>query len=274
MSPTRAVDYWVEVGDELLADGEWHDGLELIQKMCAAVPPGVAERKTEEDRRHTSGTSERSRPVSKIRQVLIGQRAIVTSHIHGRVKYRAWEVEPWPVPPGGWKNGGWRIRDARVRRLSLAELERLTHVHGPRLRTLIDQQPALEVIRRGRWLYLPKDQLPELEERIKIYQKEVVNRRRAGARRRRERERATVTTPTRMSVAQLARRSKIAPQTAHKLRQANPQLGWIEHGRNHYLPLLQLPAWDLIVREYDAGSVRRRTDANRLIAARKINGGA
>jgi hypothetical protein len=47
---TLARSPWGAVLDELLADGDWHSGDELIAAMVAAIPPGVAYRAGEKSR--------------------------------------------------------------------------------------------------------------------------------------------------------------------------------------------------------------------------------
>lgn len=268
----RSRDAWLEEADALLADGKWHDGLTWMLAVEKEIMPGIAQRKTEQDRVRITlrrmrrlreqelgrpltedelsqlEVGERTRPLSMGAQIAAGKRSLVVHFVHTRVRMRAYEVEPWPMPEGGWKAGGWRLR--RPARWSPSLLQGRYNLAQSTIRALILQAPALRHMTAGRILYVYDEELPALEERIKAYREGSTERRREGMLERWQR--AGQAPITHYSVTALAERGGLAVQTAQRLRRAHPELGWVKRGRVTRLPIEQLPEWERIVKDFKA----------------------
>lgn len=253
----QAIEGWIQEGDDLLADGQWHEGLDVMETMGRAIQPSVALRRVENVRKRLGGPEDRVRPMNETALVLMGRRSMVQAFMHGRVSYGSWEIRPWPMPEGGWNGSGWQVRDLRVTRMSVAELEKHCHITGGKIRELITQKPPLEHTVRGSLMYLPTSQLPALEERIEIYKAQSRERRRAGARLRWDQPQPP---PTELSIRQLTKRSGIGVAAVHAIRGANFDLHWVRRGKALCLPVSQLPRWDRLVEEYKSGSARRQNN--------------
>lgn len=286
----RSRDPWIEEADKLLADGQWHDGLPWMLAVEKHIMPGVAQRRVEADRIRINRrrlerlreqelgrplTEEeirqlelrgRTRPLSMGAQIAAGKRRLVVGLVHTKVRISAYEVEPWPVPVGGWKRGGWRLR--RPVKWTMKALEGRYRIRLAVIRDLVMQKPALRYEMVGRVMYLPDEELTGLEERIKAYREGSAQRRREASQ---ERWKSTKEKPvTHYSMTTLVERASITKETARKLQQAHPELGWVKKGRRiTILPAEQLPAWELVVKQYHSTSGERRSAAARATRARQ-----
>lgn len=276
---SRRLSPWMAKADELLADGQWHDGLSWMRKVEREIGPGLAQRHTERvrsasaRRRGSETAKERVRPLSLSAQIASGKRAMVTVHVLSRRRLGFIEVDPWPVPEGGWKTGGWKLRWIKPVRYSMEQLEDLYHIDAKRLRQLVLQEPPLKHDASGRALYLPHDELEALDRRVEAYRAKSHERRSAAVRRRYAE--AKNAEPTHHAITVLAQHSDIGVSTARRVMAVNPDLGWVMRGRNTYLPVEQLPQWDRAVAEYMAGQDQRRIAINRRISAsRRARGSA
>lgn len=263
--------------DEILADGEWHDGLEFMRDIERKILPGIAIRHNEKMRVRAAlrrgserAAEERQYALSDEAQKAAGKRSLSTILVHGRVRFGAWEVDPWPVPENGWKQGGWKLR--RIIRHAPHALASRYGLAPETVRALILQEPAIPHDRRGPKLTIREEALPQLEGRIETYRSE------AGERRRKASLEWVAAhahdEPTHLSLRQLSKRDHIAPLAARKICEAHPELQWRRRGNATELPLEELPKWDKLVAEYLAGGAERRSAAARRRHARErcVNG--
>lgn len=159
---------------ELLADGEWHDGIEFLRELEKVLLPGPAHRVNEEDRARSSrkrheGGRERVREIDLGRSVDYGKRSILRKLVTDMVRQGTWEVTPYPMPRGQWRQGGWKLRDLRTMRISLSEIQKQHGLVGPMpvLRDLLAQDPPLSFTKAGRVTYVDRTAVPELTDRYK-----------------------------------------------------------------------------------------------------------
>lgn len=255
MSPSPIV-HWAVNGDELLADGQWHDGLKWMRVAETGITPGVAMRFAENVRAHAAArragvpkdrAPARKRELPMGAQVAAGKRQMLVRLIHGRVRVGLVEVAPWPLPKDAWRTGGWRVRLA-PRRYSPNELETKYRISSQKIRELILFTPALPHQVKGRTLTISANELPELERRIAVYRRQSPMRRRAAARRRWEN--AAQQERTEIPISVLSKESHLDLRTGRRLMAANPDLGWIARGSRTYLPLSARPEWDRLVEMY------------------------
>jgi hypothetical protein len=256
----------VERADEILADGEWHDGRELIREMEKKIAPGVALRHAEADRRRSLRTRhgedrdpDDGRPVPDL--IRGGKRAIVRILVANRIRDRTWEADVWPVPELGWSIGGWKIRDLRPRRGSVGALATRFGVHRHRILDAIAAEPPVTTEQVGKVTYIYD--LPEVERRLFRPTAEMTLAIEEAARARLAAQREAVLTADRVKFSDLALYSGIGADTAAKLRDEHlDDLAWETRGRVMYLPASELPKWTAIVEEFHAGSYQRRSAAS------------
>lgn len=160
--------------EKLLADGEWHDGLELIAVIEKEIPPGIAVRKAELNRASRSARRNGQalprkveRPVAA--QIRSGKRSIITAMLGHRITEQIWEITPWPLPPGGYTRGGWQVRSLRGRRINLTQLTKDYGIPSRLGRELIMQDPPLQHRSNGRHLILLRESLVDFEMRLKAH---------------------------------------------------------------------------------------------------------
>lgn len=166
---------WYLRAQELLADGEWHDGRSLLLEAGKVITPGVAQRQTERLRVASGGPAQRTRPLPLGRQIEQGKRYLLTEMVRMRVKAGTWETEP-PYPfrrsmfdPDPDK--AWRVRLLRgTAFLSVPEVADRFGVNPATLRKLIRAGglPAENVGTKGReMLRIHADDLPLYEKAAK-----------------------------------------------------------------------------------------------------------
>ena len=257
---------WLAKMDEMLSDGEWHLGRDVMREAEKHVLPGVAWRKVEEDRERSArrrGNTTKQRKIKQPTEVLVamGKKAVVQNDIWPRVRMGSWQVEPWPVPKGTWYQATWRIRDLRKARTPQTHVAQQFGVRVSVIRDLVLLDPPLEHHLVGRVLYVANEALPDLTGRVKDYLADSSLRRAlsnsAAAQRKREQAR------TKIPLSVLSRDSGISTRTGRELMERSPWLQWETRGRVIYLPGDQLAGWAEMVTIYQGESAERRSAANR-----------
>lgn len=76
---------------ELLEDGQWRSVADVVEEVGKVIPPGVAIRTAEVQRRNGGGGAQRARPVSDATLVTVGRRAKVRDML---AKARGLEFDP------------------------------------------------------------------------------------------------------------------------------------------------------------------------------------
>lgn len=261
--------------EELLSDGEWHDGLTVVREAEKRITPGVAERRCEDDRARTAQKDENGKPVPRVKDVplstkiRIGKRSIMRSLVRARLRDGAFEIDPNPIPSDGWKAGGWKVRDLRVTRIAAMDVAKKLHTSIETLRDLLTQDPPIQVVHVGRVTYLRHEQIPELEERLEASREDLSQRRSAKSR---EVARLRREAPAqRLSLNQLADQCGLAHESCRQVRHTLAKdLPWKEVGRVTYLPIEHLPAWEAAVQQWDhERSQRRRLGQVKAVATRR-----
>jgi hypothetical protein len=156
---------------EILSDGEWHDGKEIVREMEKKVTPGVAFRKAETDRaimsrRRNGEALERRRQLSNDALIAIGKRAKVRTAIAAMHRRGRWEIEPWPLPENAYRTGAFRIRDTSAHLVTFSELLARHGLHNRQLRKLMDQDPPVERIIQGRVTQFEPDAAEVIAKRV------------------------------------------------------------------------------------------------------------
>lgn len=262
---------WAKYLDEGLADGEWHDGLDLVLKAEKLITPGVAERRTEADRARMSSKKHgeaqpRQVEMSTAARIRVGKRAIMRSLVAARVRDGQYETDPAPLPRGAWSTGGWKLRSLRAGRLTIAQLARTYKVAPETMMRIVTTQNLGES--NGRHVLVPKASLTQLDELI------AEHRRASRAQRIAAMHLASLARelrpPGRTSLSELAAGSQISQYSARDIAAANPDLPWIKEGRARYLPDEHLPLWKEAVAAWEAARHdRRRLGAAKSAATRK-----
>lgn len=175
MSRRRDEQPYVTKANQILSDGEWHDGLTVVKEAEKAIPPGPAHRYNEtvrelsSARRNGGQAKDRARDTEMEKTVTGGRRAMLRKLVHDYVRGGSWECRPWPLPPGAWRTGGWEVRDVRAGRIALSALitRPELRVSVERLRTLVLQEPALPHTVAGKRTYVSVEAVSELTDRVK-----------------------------------------------------------------------------------------------------------
>jgi hypothetical protein len=260
---------WGAAADDLLADGEWHDGRAVIRAMDTKIPPGVASRQAEENRERAQRVrggqaGDRREPRTTAVLIVFGKRSITRATINGRIRSGAWEVRPWPLPRRGWRSQSWEVRDIRQGRVTVSRLARQYGLAVTMARGLVMQEPALSHTMAGRVMYV--SDTAAFAERLTEYRSGTVEQQcaaRTGYAANLRRERIDSGGEL-VALTHLARRCGIAPRTAQKVREANPDLPWVMRGRWTLLPVADLPRWEEAVNAWHATVGERRTAAATL----------
>ena len=232
---------WALRATEILADGEWHDGLTIMREMSKLIPPGIAVRRAERNREYLSarrhdGPEERIVQRSQSELIRFGKRSIVTSYIVERRRFGSWEIDPWPIPKDGYRVGNWKVRDVTAGRVALSVICTRLGVTTPVARRLLAIDPPIEAESIGRCTYI-RD-VEAFEARVTAHKSPDPER---------------VGDPaTMLSLSQLSKRGHIGPQTCRDLQLAHPELPWHYRGRGTYLPPANLAEWDVIVAAHKA----------------------
>lgn len=246
---------WTVRAEEILSDGEWHDGMALCRDIERLITPGVALRHQEEIRTSKKikelveagldpSGEDLERKIERRTGTLIamGKRAITQKVLHNRLRQGTWVTEPSPLPERAWAQGGWRIRSVVATRSSVRELSRRYRVAPPAVRELILREPAIPHVFVGegdRVLMVDAEHLPALEARLEERKVEVARRRSAASK-------------------ETRRRAREAPVTSYSLTEVADQLGTtneslkaalvhaprgvlIQRGRVTRIPIEQLP---------------------------------
>ncbi len=262
---------WSERAEEILADGEWHSGRELMREALKVIPPGIAVRITEvrrrsAQRRHAGEPGERVRELNMETLVAMGKVAIFQGMAHNRVRDHSWEVQPWPLPDMGWSTGQFEIRSVKVRRYSLTAAASKLKTSKKTLNGLVAAGLLPDHIQVGRVIYLLD--LDAAARALEAYRADEGMRRSAGNRKGREGARAKP--PTKVTVTALARQSLIAVRTAGILADQAPHLPWEQRGRVRYLPVEAIPQWEQAVDVWRSQQFLRRSMAAKATRARHV----
>lgn len=244
---------WSLRAEELLADGEWHDGLSICREVEKLITPGLALRQAEARR---NDAKERVRERRETTLIAMGKRSITQKMVHNRVRSGSWELDPAEPRENAWTEGGWRVRDAASRRLSVRELSGKYRVGPKALRTLILQEPALPLRQAGRIIWIDRDQLPQLEERIQAYKDQAPQRRSAGSARGRETRRHMPQPGIALSV--IARELGLAPESAKDALAMDPNFPVERVGRITRVPYEHVVAFGELVEKWRAAGGRGR----------------
>lgn len=255
MTTSRATaPQWSVKADEILADGQWHDGMQLVREIEKTVTPGVALRRVESYRqsrlraRDKEGQDRKTAPPER-RLIAMGQRAITQSFILSRVRRGSYVTDPSPIPEDGWRGqGGWMIRDARVQRTAYSVLAERYSISHTTARSLIFMDPPIPHRRTKRRIEIEDRDVPLFEARVEEYRRQALERRSARSLAAHERRRQA--RPDRLALSIVARQFGIAPSTGSALKKLTPGLGWIEAGRVTYLPLDRVPDFEVVVEAY------------------------
>lgn len=252
---------WAIALDELLSDGQWHDGLRAVREAEKKITPGVAERRAESDRARMSSklhgeARPRKRELGTATLIRIGKRAVMRSLVAARVRDGVYELDPHPLPDGAYRIGGWKVRDVRANRKSVSEIAREYSVTPRTLARLVaDSDIPRETV--GRITYISKTDLDQIAALVQTHREATAQRRieasRIAAQRRRQ---APV---TRKSLSDLAEQSHLSNHSARCIADTNPDLPWETVGRITYLPLSALPLWQEAVNAWEATRHDRRS---------------
>lgn len=168
---------WAVAVEEILADGEWHDGRRVLLQGMRVIEPGVAQREAERTRAAASGAPEkRQKPVSVDEQIRVGKRRLMSALMNGRLRMGTWESDP-PYPMGEiWTGPSFKLRDLRARMMSVPELAAHCQVPVSTIDTVI-RQTAVAVERRGKNRQIAKADLPKFEDEVKRWVAETSARR-------------------------------------------------------------------------------------------------
>lgn len=245
---------WTARADEILADGEWHDGKTVMQEAAKLIPPGIAARKMEANRalnREAEGRdpdAPRKVEVPLSRLITMGKRSLTQKMLAIRLSSGRWEVRPeYPLPEGAWKDGGWEVRDAKVGYSTISDLTAVFHMSNEALLALILAEPALPHRTTGRVTRVHRDHLDELAVRVKVYEDERIERRAVGVRRRWKRLRENPPPQTRLAMSVVARRYRMSTDVARKVMEASPELGWQKAGSISYLPIEKIGEFEKLI---------------------------
>ncbi len=247
--------------DEALADGEWHDGMQVIREAMKKITPGVAMREAQRNRANAQSECSANQLIKR------GKRSILQSIVNARRRAKSWEVDVWPLPADAWRIGGWRVRDLRARRKPLTVIAEEAGMDKRRARELLLLDPPIRHEVRGPATYLQKEDIPALLQRIEEWRAGIPERRSRGALAGHAAWRARPKTYA--TLGDLCDRSNMAPVTVRKLQQQHPELPWQIVGRGVRLPLDQLPAWDKVAEEFRANSFERRSRAMKEVRRRR-----
>lgn len=262
----RAKQLWIQDADQLLEDGEWHDGSEWRHAIEKRITPGVAVRHLENVRARQAArrlgvtrdqAPARSKPLSMEAQVAAGKRDLIRVFLNDRVRLKIYEVTPWPLPPEQWSQGGWALR--LIQRYTPGSLEKRYGIAAEKIRELIlDEPPLRHRALGGHRIQILAAELPELDRRVEIYK--------AGSRQRRQQAAQQRWTdwhagePQFISATDLGRRSQMSTTTVARLLVEHSQLGAVQSGRVWRLPLTRLEAWDAVVLAYKSTAVGRKAE--------------
>lgn len=254
---------WTLKAYELLADGEWHDGLAICREVEKQIIPGVALRTTESLRlRKRLARDPEAEDTDRVKErreatlIAMGKREITRRMVNGRLAAGSWETDPSPLPEAGWREGGWQLRDVTVLQASPRELSRQLRAEPQTLRKLILQEPALRHRVAGKVLYLWKSELPLLEERLVAFRAEAGVRR--GARSRAAHEARRNAVKTHISLTEASERLGVSFSAVRSTVDELPDFPLIRRGSITYMPVDQVENLRRLVQEWAARSPRRR----------------
>ena len=236
--------------DEILADGEWHDGRDMLREAGKLIPPGIALRNAEKvrdnaRRRRGQEESERNDTLTTASLITMGRNRITQRVVHTRIDGDSWEARPgFPLPRGEWLRGGWEVRDVRVGRHPLTVLADRYHMASGAMRQLILADPPIPHITSGRILRVHERDLEDLEQRVAEHRANARVRRANAARRYRANLRANPPEVTRLSLTALHSRYKLRVETVRSLLDEHPDIPREIVGKTTYVPLDSLPAFE------------------------------
>lgn len=268
---------WAIRAAELLADGEWHDGLEVLREAEKKITPGVAWRKTQnryvKRRRRETGQEdldpERRVGLSDAAIIAMGKRTISRSMVEGRLKSGSWESDPTPVPEESWRSGGFRLRSRDARRFTPRSIARDRYGIGPEtLRRLIVQEPQVPHSQVGRVTYLYADDLPALDARVQEYKDAEGERRGAARRLVLEQKRQQAPAKSRYSLTELENLVAIGYKSLRKIVDAYPDFPWVRVGKSIYVETTDLAELLELIGKYREGRAERVSAGARLRRSR------
>lgn len=255
---------WAQRLDELLADGQWHDGLTVVREAEKLITPGVARRRTEGDRvRMTVKAHGEERPrlreMSTSRIIAIGKRATMRSLVTARVRDGAYEIDPRPLPRGSWACGDWKIRDLRTDRMPISVVAARYQTTVPVLRQLI-QDADITVEQVGRITYVPTTCLDHVAQLVEEHRVALLDKRRAALQL--AAARRGQVTQTHLALSRLASLSRISQHSAARIVDLNPDMPWKREGRKTLLPIEAVEQWNRAVQAWNADRHDRRIRAS------------
>lgn len=193
MSPRRTHSLWSDKADEILSDGEWHNGPDLVWDLMKMVPAGLALRELEADRVITRIGSEaieelaRENPdeprtllLHRLREELprrsqwsddaliqSGRQRLVRMAVRERVRSGRWEIRglEWPPSREQWRKGDWELRDAYTQSRTLSQLASDYGMELDTLRKVITDY-GIPVIKKGRITRIHLDRIVELDRAV------------------------------------------------------------------------------------------------------------
>lgn len=255
---------WSRRAEELLADGEWHDGMQLLREVEKLITPGPARRKAQNKyvsrRRRENGEEEpeRKRELPDSALIAMGKRYMTQNMVHGRLKSGAWQTDR---PITAWRGRpGWQLR--KVIRYSPHAIAKDRYGISPQqLRDLILRDPALPHIVNGRHLYVEHDQVAALDERVRQYKKE--SRARYSRARRAVLERGGGKAPERYSMTELQRKVHLSYRTLRTIMEQNPDFPFFRKPGATYVNVEDMPDFEKLVEEWKAGHKERFSEGAR-----------
>jgi hypothetical protein len=160
---------WAAAVEDILADGDWHDGRRALIQGMKLIEPGVAQRAAEKERTQRTGApADRARRLPVEEQIRIGKRRMMANVVAGRLRNGYWESDP-PYPLGNiWAGPDFKLRDTRATLLSMSQIATYCQVPVGTVQRVFDST-SVKLHRRGKNRFIAKSDLELIANEVKAW---------------------------------------------------------------------------------------------------------